>query len=65
MTILKGAEPTIISGSIDTTIKMWHLDGKVIRTLEGHKNWVTSCKARIIVCFISKTVHRNIVYIKT
>ena len=33
---------TIISGSRDTTIKLWTLEGECIRTLKGHSSWVWS-----------------------
>jgi hypothetical protein len=34
---------TIVSGSLDGTIKIWNLvDGKLVRTLPGHRDWVFS-----------------------
>ena len=36
---------TIASASLDKTIKTWNLNGTIIRTFEGHTNWVGS------VCF--------------
>jgi WD40 repeat protein len=34
---------TLISGSRDNTIKLWHLEtGKLLRTLTEHKKWVYS-----------------------
>jgi WD40 repeat protein len=34
---------TLVSGSLDTTIKVWDLaSGKAVRTLDGHWGWVKS-----------------------
>ena len=33
---------TIVSSSADNTIKLWNLNGELIRVLEGHTNWVRS-----------------------
>jgi WD40 repeat protein len=32
----------ILSGSQDQTLKVWDLEGKALKTLPGHKNWVTA-----------------------
>jgi tetratricopeptide (TPR) repeat protein len=33
---------TIASGSSDNTIKLWNLEGKLLKTLSGHSSYVTS-----------------------
>ena len=53
------AEGRIISGSNDTTLRIWGLDGRPLATLEGHTRWVTCvavAEGRIISGSVDSTL---------